>query len=128
MMSDHAQIEALLEDVMAAFKSGDGDLATQAYTRLEKRLLTHLAFEDAQLLPVLERSDPEAAAALAAEHARFRARLYELGVGVELHYTRATAIAELVEMLRDHARREDAILYPHAEEAGVEHAPADDQC
>ena len=130
MLDDHAEIEALVGDVTNAFRCGDRAVAAEAYGRLEKRLLAHIAREDELFLAVLERSDPDEASALAAEHAKIRARLFELGVGVELHYTRDTVIAELVEMLRIHARREEALLYRWAEEAGIEceHAPVDDQC
>jgi hypothetical protein len=116
MMADHAEIEAVFGEVADAFKCGDWDVASAAFSRLEQRLVSHLALEDELLLPALEKLDPAEAAAIAEDHARIRARLHELGIGLELHYTRATAFAELVEMLRAHARREDALLYRWADQ------------
>jgi hemerythrin-like domain-containing protein len=116
MMADHAEISVLFEEVLDAFRCGDRDVAAEMFTRFEARLAAHLAAEDELLLPALERVDPEEAAALAADHRAIRARLTELGIGVDLHLTRASAVAELVEMLRAHARREDALLYRWADE------------
>lgn len=116
-MADHAEISALLDEVLVAFRCGDRDVAAAAFTRFEKRLGAHLSLEDELLLPELERIDPKEAAALAADHRQIRTRLTELGLGVDLHLTRASAVSELVEMLRAHAHREDALLYRWADEA-----------
>ena len=117
MMVDHAEISMLFDEVLAAFWCGDRDAAAEAFTRFEQRLVAHLAVEDELLLPALRRTDPAEAAALAEDHRRIRARLSELDVGVDLHLVRANIVAELVEMLRAHARREDAWLYRWADEA-----------
>jgi hypothetical protein len=119
MMADHAEISALFDEVLAAFKSGDRDLAALVFTRFERRLEAHLALEDELLLPPLRRVDPDEAAALSADHEWIRAQLTELGIGVDLHLTRATWVAAFVEKLRAHARREDALLYRWADDPTV---------
>jgi len=117
MMADHAEIAAAFEDVLAAFRSGDRTVAAEAFTRFEHRLLAHLALEDELLLPALRAVDPVEAAGLAEDHRQIRAQLTELGVGVDLHLTRATAVTRFVEELRAHAHREDALLYRWADQA-----------
>ena len=72
---------------------------------------SYLVFEDRELLPALARIDPEEAAALAADHQRLRARLTEVGVGVDLHATRAHDVRELIVDLGKHAWREGELMY-----------------
>ena len=116
-MADHDEISVLFDDLLAAFRSGDRDEAAAMFTRFERRLAAHLALEDELLLPALRRADPGEADALATEHRAIRTRLTELGIGVDLHVTRATWVAEFVDLLRAHARREDALLYQWADES-----------
>lgn len=111
MLADHAEIEGLFSDTVAAFKSGDRDVATATFTQLDRRLEAHLDVEDDVLLPALAHAYPAEAAALTSEHQRIRARLVELGVACDLHLARATWVAEFIELLRGHARREDELLY-----------------
>lgn len=120
MMADHREISVLFDEVVAAFRRGDRDEAAEIFTRFEQRLERHLSFEDEVLLPALQRVLPDEAKTLSADHRLIRAKLSELGVGVDLHLTRATWVAELVEMLRAHASREDEILYQWADDPAVE--------
>jgi hypothetical protein len=119
MMADHADIATLFDDTLAAFRSGNRDEATAMFADFERRLEAHLAVEDDVLLPTLRRDHPDEAEALAADHARIRGRLAELAVGVDLHLTRADWIAELIDLLKAHAAREDALLYRWAGEPGA---------
>lgn len=116
MLAEHEDLAVLLDEVGAAFDTGDRDIAAKAFRELELRLADHLAFEDAELLPALAEVEPTEAAALAEAHRALRTLMTELGVGVDLHVTRASAIAALVAALREHAHREDALLYRWAEE------------
>lgn len=117
MRADHAELEILFERLVATFQAGDRDQAAQMFREFERRLETHLALEDDHLVPALAATDRGEAEAIAADHRRLRARVTELGVGVDLHLTRATAVADLVDELRNHASREDAVLYRWADEA-----------
>ena len=116
MMADHAGIATLFDDVVAAFRSGDRDEAAAMFAQFEQRLEAHLALEDQLLLPPLRAAHPDEVAALAEDHRKIRARLAELGVGVDLHFTRASWVAAFVDSLRAHAQREDALLYRWAAE------------
>ena len=115
MRADHEQLAVWLEDLIAAYKTGDRDAAAEAYGKFEKRLAEHLALEEDVLFPELERSEPEEVAALRDEHTAIRSKLFELGVGVDLHVTRLSAIESLVTTLRTHAAREDGMLYEWAD-------------
>ena len=114
MIADHDEIADIFDQTVAAFRSGDRDLAAASFTRFEKRLEAHLAMEDSWLLPALAEDNPAEAAALAAEHRAIRGHLTELGIGVDLHLTRATWVEAFVALLREHARREDQLLYQWA--------------
>ncbi len=126
MMSDHREIAVLFDEVLAAFRRGDREEAADTFARFERRLERHLDFEDDVMLPAMRRVVPEEAGTLAADHRQIRARLAELGVGVDLHLTRATWVAEFVELLRAHAAREDEVLYQWADDpaVGLDHVAA----
>lgn len=115
-MADHAEIDTLFDDTIAAFRSGDRDEAAAMFGVFERRLEAHLKTEDELLLASLRREHPADADALAADHAGIRAKLAELGVDVDLHLCRADWIAAFVDMLKAHAGREDALLYRWASE------------
>ena len=119
-MADHREISVLFDEVIAAFRRGDRDEAAETFTRFEKRLERHLDFEDGALLPALQRVLPDEATTLAADHRLIRTKLTELGVGVDLHLTRATWVADLIVLLRAHAARDDDILYQWADDPEVE--------
>jgi hypothetical protein len=111
MMADHGQLAVLFSDTVAAFRTGDRDEATAMFARFEKQLDRHLTVEDEVLLPLLRRTHPDEAEALATDHERFRAWLLELGVGVDLHLTRDTTVAAFAAFLAEHAQREDRLMY-----------------
>jgi hemerythrin-like domain-containing protein len=114
-LADHEQLEVLLSALIAAFETGDRDIARETYRRFERELSEHLELEEQQLFPELEQSDPREVEDLRAEHRAIRARLDDLGIGVELHYTRLPQIRDLVEILHAHAAREDKVLYAWAD-------------
>ncbi|HVV83927.1 MAG TPA: hemerythrin domain-containing protein [Kofleriaceae bacterium] len=118
MMADHAEISDLFDDVTAAFRSGNRDEAAAMFEVFEKRLEAHLTAEEREMFPALAVDHPAEAAALAADHQKIRARVAELGVCVDLHLARADWIDELVSLLREHAAREDGLLYRWVGEPG----------
>lgn len=101
----------LLEELLAAFDSGERSVATPAFQAFDRRLTAHLAFEGEFLLPALAAIDPGEADVIAAEHRAIRLRVEELAIMDNLHLSRATQVRELVEMLRAHAQREDDVMY-----------------
>lgn len=112
---DHDDLDGLLQRLIAAFQTGDWDVARTTYAQFETQLTTHLRVEEELLFPDFEKVEPVETALLKDEHARIRARLFELGVGVDLHQTRLPAIEELAQSLRQHADRENKLLYRWAD-------------
>jgi len=117
LMMDHEELDVLLEQLIAAYETNDREIAENAYEEFEQVLSTHLEAEEQLLFPDFAHSEPEETNRLREEHRRIRSRVEELGVGVDLHATRIGAIRELVQILRAHAARENALLYRWADRA-----------
>jgi hemerythrin len=115
LVMDHDDLDAFLDQLIAAYETNDRDVAASAYKELEQRLATHFAMEEELLFPDFAKIEPAETAALRTEHQRIRTKLDELGIGVELHQTRIGAIRQLAQDLRSHAAREDALLYRWAD-------------
>jgi hemerythrin-like domain-containing protein len=115
LVMDHEQLDVLLEELIHAYETNDREIAARAYGEVERILARHLDAEEQLLFPEFARSEPEETKRLRDDHRRIRMRVEELGIGVDLHATRIGAIRELVQMLRTHAAREDALLYRWAD-------------
>lgn len=109
--------------MVEAFDTGDHEVAREAFREFDRQLLAHLAMEEQTLLLEFAEISPIGAAQIVDEHRDIRSLVDELGIGTDLHITRAAAIRELADLLRAHARREDALLYRWAEEHGVSPHP-----
>jgi len=112
---DHQRLRAMLTGLVQEFDEGDPDDLRDAWARFEEGLGAHLGAEERHILPLFERVDPAEAEALRADHASFRKRMQELGVGVDLHAVRLDTIREFADDLRAHAEREDRLMYRWAE-------------
>ena len=121
---EHRDLAEVLLAVHEAFKSGDREEADRMFRQLEQRLEAHLRLEEREIIPRFARFDLEEAERLLDEHTRIRARLAEVGVGVDLHATRDTTVRALFTELVDHAAREDQLMYRWLEETGHAGAPA----
>lgn len=132
LVLEHEEIDRALARLVEAFGTGDRDVARDAFREFDTRLSTHLAFEEQVLLPEFAAFDPGEAAKIVDEHRIIRAAIDELGIGTDLHLTRAPAIRKLAETLLAHARRENALFYrwvdahpwPRGSERPVPEAPA----
>lgn len=114
LMSDHERLERMFDDLAAAIRSDDRDAMRIAWTGFEYAVRAHLAFEEIEILPLLERSQPGVVARVRSEHAGIRRSLDELGVALELHAIRAHMTDDLIRELRAHARWEETSFYPFA--------------
>jgi hemerythrin-like domain-containing protein len=108
---DHQQLDALFERLLAAFQADARAELCPLWTEFDSRLRSHLALEERRILPEFELIDPGEARALAQEHVRIRKLLSELDIAVDLHLAREGTIADLIKLLRSHAKREDALMY-----------------
>jgi len=120
MMADHQELERLLDAVIQAFEGGDREAVAAIWTRFDRQLLAHFAAEERHLIPTLLSSSPRAAAAILAEHRHLRARLVELGAGVDLHIVNLRMARAFIDELRAHAAHEDRTLYRWADEQAAD--------
>jgi hemerythrin-like domain-containing protein len=120
LIRDHERLDALFVKLLEEFRHGDRNTIRAMWTRFEAGLSRHLDAEERHLLPLFARVEPAEAAWLLAEHASFRKKLDELGVGVDLHVVSLAIALEFVESLRAHAHREDRLFYRWAERQAAE--------
>jgi hemerythrin-like domain-containing protein len=124
MTASHRALSGQFEQLLAAMEANAPD-ATALWNALDRELRAHMDSEERFILPAFAHVDPAEARALLAEHARFRELLLELGVAVDLHCIRAELSRAFIDLLRDHAAREDELLYRWAEtrlSPGLAHA------
>lgn len=115
LLDDHVRLLRLFEDVLERFRADDREQTRVAWAMFERALVAHLEAEEHELLPAFRKVDPDEAEALYADHARFRTKIEELAVAVELHSIRADAAGMFVQTLKDHSHREDRGMYAWAE-------------
>jgi Hemerythrin HHE cation binding domain len=116
-LADHLRLEALVEEVLAAFEANDREGVARLWTALESGLLAHFDAEETHLIPeLLSSTSARDARVIIGEHRHLRARLAELGVGIDLHMVRVEMARDFVHELRAHARNEERLLYPWADE------------
>ncbi len=108
----HRRLDALLDELRATARADDPRALCACWSRFAGELAAHLAAEEEHLIPAFAIAQPDEARALLREHAEIRKLVDELGVGVDLHLLRVPTFDRLVERLRAHARREDALFYP----------------
>ncbi len=117
---DHQRLEGVFMELLESFQSGDRTKLRAIWARFDDGLRAHMAAEESYLLPYFAQADLGEATALLVEHARFRRALDELGVGLDLHLVKLDAAEELIAMLREHAHREEDLLYVWAEGRSLE--------
>jgi hypothetical protein len=110
----HERIAELLADLRHDTYGDDPRALSQAWARFDGQLQAHLRDEETYILPAFSEASPDEARAILAEHAEIRRLATQLGVDLELHAIRAPTIEKLLERLRAHAQREDAVMYPWA--------------
>jgi hemerythrin superfamily protein len=114
LSEDHRQLESLFRDVVASCQRGDDQHLRQQWTRFERELSSHMDLEEQEILPGFERAHRAEARGIRDEHAAIRTALTELGVELDLHCLRAERVEAFIGLLRGHASREEALLYPWA--------------
>lgn len=107
----HRHLEESGKRLLDAVTADDRTDTLSLWRDLEKQLLAHLEAEERYMLPAFARADQAEALALVRQHGEIRERLLELGIAVELHHLRVPMFADFVELLRDHADREERLMY-----------------
>lgn len=116
LLADHRRLEDRFERLLAAFEANDREDLQALWSEFDGALLRHMSLEEQHLLPLLRRVNPIAVRAIEAEHAHLRARLTELGAGLDLHILRLETARAFIDELRAHAKHEDEVLYGWADE------------
>jgi hemerythrin-like domain-containing protein len=110
----HTHLERACEDLLSDTYADDPRALCARWRRFEDAVEKHMAAEEAIILPLYERAAPAEASEIRAEHVRLRALLRRLDVEVDLHEVRVRTIRELIATLREHAHREEVLMYPWA--------------
>jgi hemerythrin-like domain-containing protein len=113
---EHRELDQLFEALLNALQADARDDALRLGSAFDDGLCRHMALEEKHLLPLLQQQDAREVEELLKEHEDIRAKLAELGVGVDLHEIRVQTVSDFVEQLRRHARREDALAYRWAQQ------------
>lgn len=115
LAADHVRLDALFDDVLRRLGLDDRDETRAAWNEFERALGEHLEAEESLILPAFAVDHPEEARKVRVEHEDIRKKLLDLGVAVDLHVIRADVAADFVRALREHAHREDSMMYRWAE-------------
>jgi hemerythrin-like domain-containing protein len=115
MADSHRQLNELFDRLLAAMEANAPD-TRELWNELDRGLHAHMEAEERYLLPRFARSHADEAAALLREHGQIREQLLELGVAVDLHCIRLDQSQRFIATLRDHAEREDRLLYDWADQ------------
>jgi hemerythrin len=110
-LADHVRLETVLEELIRAFEANDREDVAALWAELDSGLLAHLEAEETYMIPALLAFSEREARVIIGEHKHIRARLIELGAGIDLHIVRLESARDFVEELRAHARNEDRLLY-----------------
>lgn len=118
LSEDHQHLDRLFGDIVASCLRGDHVSVRPDWERFERELSSHMDLEEQEILPAFSREHRGEAEGIREEHARIRAALLEMGIDLDLHCLRAERVEAFVALLRAHARREEALLYPWASAGG----------
>ncbi|MCA9595341.1 MAG: hemerythrin domain-containing protein [Myxococcales bacterium] len=118
MLHDHEQLERSFKELESVVEGANAPTLVERWTAFERRVKAHFDAEERHLLPRLEDAHPNEVAELRREHEDILTRVADLGVRVDLHTLRQDAATDLLQRLRDHAKREDDALYRWADELG----------
>jgi hypothetical protein len=116
-LADHVRLEALLEQLLAAFDANDREGIAALWTDFETRLEAHLGAEERLLIPALVRLSERDARVIVQEHRHIRSRLADIGTRLDLHTVRSGEIRDFIDELHAHAQSEARVLYSWADTA-----------
>jgi hemerythrin superfamily protein len=114
LSEDHRHLERLFQEIVAWAHEGEHRTLRGEWQRFERELTTHMELEEEEILPAFSHEHLAEAQAIREEHARIRAGLTELGIDLDLHCLRAERVEAFIGLLRAHAKREEALIYPWA--------------
>lgn len=116
LVEDHERLEQIFVDLKAAFAVSDREEVARLWSAFDAGLTSHMAAEEEHVIELFRKVDPAEADAILKEHAKIRASLADLAVRIDLRMVRKLEADDFIELIRDHARRENALMYRWAEE------------
>jgi Hemerythrin HHE cation binding domain len=112
---DHVHLDCVSNDLSKALRTADESGVRRAFHALDLGLETHLATEESGVFPRLEETEPNEVSVLRAQHAELRRLVDALRNGIVRGVVDRAWLGDiLVQRLREHASREDTLLYPAA--------------
>ena len=100
--------------MLAGAQRGDWDDLRRRWPAFGRELTRHMDAEEIRIISGFGREHPREARTLLDDHARMRAQLTELGLELERGNVSIESARRFMIDLREHAAREDAVLYPWA--------------
>ncbi|MEI8255444.1 MAG: hemerythrin domain-containing protein [Deltaproteobacteria bacterium] len=116
LFAEHEYLDGLFNRLLQCVHQNDREALSQLWTVFEQVIRDHIGWEEAHLLPRYRLEQPDDAASIDADHARFRELIAEIGVAVDLHLIREDIVREMIDLLRSHARREEEQSHAWADE------------
>lgn len=110
----HLELEEAFEELEHALSDEPHALAAR-WRVVEAALRDHLDAEEDLIIPAYQLTAPEEADELRTEHARLRELLGQVELDIRQHVLQPQRLRHVLELLRRHAEREDASMYPWAE-------------
>lgn len=111
----HVELVAGFENLLHAPSTDEPHALAMRWRLLDAALRDHMMVEEDLIIPAYQLTAPEEGDELRTEHAKLRALLEEIGIDVREHGIHSERLRHLLELLRTHAAREDASMYPWAE-------------
>ena len=111
---DHARLERAFDAMLTGAERGDWDDLRRRWPSFSRELTRHMDAEEIRIISGFGREHPREARTLLDDHARMRAQLTDLGLELELGDASIERAQGFMIDLREHAAREDAVLYPWA--------------
>ena len=114
LAADHADVHRLFDDFLQAVHANNWTTADAVFNAIELLAERHFAFEELHVFPVFDEHREAAPDAtcdttrLRAQHDEIRAALAEVGIGLQLHQLRESAMQKFVETVERHSAYEDA--------------------
>jgi len=112
LLRDHEVLYILFDEVLEAFHAGARVQAKALWAQLSERLDRHMRFEEQEVFPLLAAVHPDEVKTLISEHDALRRALDGLGADLERSSLKVADVDAFIDMLRSHARRENALAYP----------------
>jgi hemerythrin-like domain-containing protein len=112
----HQELERRFQRVLDLASKDQQVALRQEWCRLVAELDEHITLEEAHFLPALGRQFPLEEAELRQQHSRIRSMIKEIGTELDLGLLTAERVGPFLTLLREHALREDRLLYPFASE------------